>query len=567
MKSICIVNITFIIIFPLDVRPTLWKMSTGIPCDGESVFKLSVVLLCILSLLWLVVLLLFIWVRKIQKEAEKTYKDLSIYFKAAVDVTPPERENSPEIKADSVFSFPLVISNKRAVNSDAEKSWKSINRTFAYSQGDQEGDDKKPVLEDTPETQEYSADVFTLKEPENLENLNDSSGIKTVVDSPSVLFLSGENPVERKCQQKAFRSMRDYLDLCEKSSPVKESSLVLIDVDNSFPATGEEDWLEDETFHEQQSLSMETDARESKEKSTSEKNLESTANLDQPERAKNGANEIIGDEHLSEKITSGISESAKFTNGHLEEDIMVPRQEDEAQILLPNATEQVKKRKPRAKKRPKEKRKSKGYPALPDNNHIEPMQVRKEQEQPDCRIQPGAAQHSELELLRKGTNQDFDEDGNKNVLGENENDKKGKDVSVNHRQAGTKEEAEVEESYEVVGDPSISSQWPKSSRKNTNHPMHDANANLKEQNDQDINDEIYSNIDNDNEGDNDVEPFYVNYQNLKRHVEQGISQDDSHVYADMDELQRESRLSFNNAAFVSADDEPFYVNTAEMKDV
>ena len=542
-------------------------MSTGIPCDGESVFKLSVVLLCILSLLWLVVLFLFIWVRKIQKEAEKTYKDLSIYFKAAVDVTPPERENSPEIKADSVFSFPLVISNKRAVNSDAEKSWKSINRTFAYSQGDQEGDDKKPVLEDTPETQVYSADVFTLKEPENLENLNDSSGIKTVVDSPSVLFLSGENPVERKCQQKAFRSMRDYLDLCEKSSPVKESSLVLIDVDNSFPATGEEDCLEDETFHEQQSLSMETDARESKEKSTSEKNLESTANLDQPERAKNGANEIIGDEHLSEKITSGISESAKFTNGHLEEDIMVPRQEDEAQILLPNATEQAKKRKPRAKKRPKEKRKSKGYPALPDNNHIEPMQVRKEQEQPDCRIQPGAAQHSELELLRKGTNQDFDEDGNKNVLGENENDKKGKDVSVNHRQAGTKEEAEVEESYEVVGDPSISSQWPKSSRKNTNHPMHDANANLKEQNDQDINDEIYSNIDNDNEGDNDVEPFYVNYQNLKRHVEQGISQDDSHVYADMDELQRESRLSFNNAAFVSADDEPFYVNTAEMKDV
>ena len=545
----------------------MWKMSTGIPCDGESVFKLSVVLLCILSLLWLVVLFLFIWVRKIQKEAEKTYKDLSIYFKAAVDVTPPERENSPEIKADSVFSFPLVISNKRAVNSDAEKSWKSINRTFAYSQGDQEGDDKKPVLEDTLETQEYSAGVFTLKEPENLENLNDSSGIKAVVDSPSVLFLSGENPVERKCQQKAFRSMRDYLDLCEKSSPVKESSLVLIDVDNSFPATGEEDWLEDETFHEQQSLSMETDARESKEKSTSEKNLESTANLDQPERAKNGANEIIGDEHLSEKITSGISESAKFTNGHLEEDIMVPRQEDEAQILLPNATKQVKKRKPRAKKQPKEKRKSKGYPALPDNNHIEPMQVRKDQEQPDCRIQPGAAQHSELELLRKGTNQDFDEDGNKNVLGENENDKKGKDVSVNHCQAGTKEEAEVEESYEVVGDSSISSQWPKSSRKNTNHPMHDANANLKEQNDQDINDEIYSNIDNDNEGDNDVEPFYVNYQNLKRHVEQGISQDDSHVYADMDELQRESRLSFNNAAFVSADDEPFYVNTAEMKDV
>ena len=545
----------------------MWKMSTGIACDGESVFKLSVVLLCILSLLWLVVLFLFIWVRKIQKEAEKTYKDLSIYFKAAVDLTPPERENSPEIKADSVFPFPLVISNKRAVNSEAEKSWKSINRTFAYSQGDQEGDDKKPVLEDTPETQEYSADVFTLKEPENLENLNDSSGIKAVVDSPSVLFLSGENPVERKCQQKAFRSMRDYLDLCEKSSPVKESSLVLIDVDNSFPATGEEDWLEDETFHEQQSLSMETDARESKEKSTSEKNLESTANLDQPERAKNGANEIIGDEHLSEKITSGISESAKFTNGHLEEDIMVPRQEDEAQILLPNATKQVKKRKPRAKKQPKEKRKSKGYPALPDNNHIEPMQVRKEQEQPDCRIQPGAAQHSELELLRKGTNQDFDEDGNKNVLGENENDKKGKDVSVNHCQAGTKEEAEVEESYEVVGDPSISSQWPKSSRKNTNHPMHDANANLKEQNDQDINDEIYSNIDNDNEGDNDVEPFYVNYQNLKRHVEQGISQDDSHVYADMDELQRESRLSFNNAAFVSADDEPFYVNTAEMKDV
>ena len=542
-------------------------MSTGIPCDGESVFKLSVVLLCILSLLWLVVLFLFIWVRKIQKEAEKTYKDLSIYFKAAVDVTPPERENSPEIKADSVFSFPLVISNKRAVNSDAEKSWKSINRTFAYSQGDQEGDDKKPVLEDTPETQEYSADVFTLKEPENLENLNDSSGIKAVVDSPSVLFLSGENPVERKCQQKAFRSMRDYLDLCEKSSPVKESSLVLIDVDNSFPATGEEDWLEDETFHEQQSLSMETDARESKEKSTSEKNVESTANLDQPERAKNGANEIIGDGHLSEKITSGISESAKFTNGHLEEDIMVPRQEDEAQILLPNATKQVKKRKPRAKKQPKEKRKSKGYPALPDNNHIEPMQVRKEQEQPDCRIQPGAAQHSELELLRKRTNQDFDEDGNKNVLGENENDKKGKDVSVNHCQAGTKEEAEVEESYEVVGDPSISSQWPKSSRKNTNHPMHDANANLKEQNDQDINDEIYSNIDNDNEGDNDVEPFYVNYQNLKRHVDQGISPDDSHVYADMDELQRESGLFLNNAAFVSADDEPFYVNTAEMKDV
>lgn len=542
-------------------------MSTGIPCDGESVFKLSVVLLCILSLLWLVVLFLFIWVRKIQKEAEKTYKDLSIYFKAAADVTPPERENSPEIKADSVFSFPLVISNKRAVNSDAEKSWKSINRTFAYSQGDQEGDDKEPVLEDSPGTQAYPADVFTLKEPENLENLNDSSGIKTVDDSPSVLFLSGENPGERKCQQKAFRSMRDYLDLCERSSPVKESSLVLIDVDNSFLATGEEDWLEDETFHEQQSLSMETDARESKEKSTSEKNLESTANLDQPERAKNGANEIIGDEHLSEKITFGISESAKFTNGHLEEDIMFPRQEDEAQILLPNATEQVKKRKPRAKKRPKEKRKSKGYPALPDNNHIEPMQVRKEQEQPDCRIQPGAAQHSELELLRKGTNQDFDEDGNKNVHGENENDNKGKDVLVNNCQAGTKEEAEVEESYEVVGDPSISSQWPKSSRKNTNHPMHDANANLTEQNDQDINDEIYSNIDNDNEGDNDVEPFYVNYQNLKRHVEQGISQDDSHVYADMDELQRESGLSFNNAAFVSADDEPFYVNTAEMKDV
>ena len=59
-----------------------------------------------------------------------------------------------------------------------------------------------------------------------------------------MLFLSGENPGERKCQQKAFRSMRDYLDLCEKSSPVKESSLVLNDVDNSFPATGEEDWLD-----------------------------------------------------------------------------------------------------------------------------------------------------------------------------------------------------------------------------------------------------------------------------------------------------------------------------------
>ena len=555
---------------PLDVRPTLWKMSTGIPCDGESVFKLSVVLLCILSLLWLVVLFLFIWVRKIQKQAEKTYKDLSIYFKAAVDVTPPGRENSPEIKADSVFSFPLVISNKRAVavNSDAEKSWKSINRTFAYSQGDQEGDDKKPVLEDSPGTQEYSADVFTLKEPENLENLNDFSGIKAVDDSPSVLFLSGENPGERKCQQKVFRSMRDYLDLCEKSSPVKESSLVLIDVDNSFPAMGEEDWPEDETSHEQQSLSMETDATESKEKSTSEKNLESTANLDQPERAKNGANEIIGDEHLSEKITSGISESAKSANGHLEEDnSMVPRQQDEAQILLPNATQQVKKRKPRTKKRPKEKRKSKGYPALPDNNHIEPMQVRKEQEHPDCRIQPGPAEHSELELFRKGTDQDFDEDGDKNVLAENENGKKGKDVSVNHCQAGTKEEAKVEESYEVVRDPSISSQWQPSSPKSTNHPMHDANANLTEQNDQDINDEIYSNIDNNNEGYNDVELFYVNHQNLKRHVNQGISPDDSHVYADMDELQRESGLFFNNAAFVSADDEPFYVNTAEMKGV
>ena len=544
-------------------------MSTGIPCDGEYVFKLSVVLSCILSLLWLVVLFLFIWVRKIEKQAEKTYKDLSIYFKAAADVTPPERENSPEIKAGGVFSFPLVISNKRAVNSDAETSWKIINRTFAYSQGDQEGDDKKPVLRESSETQEYSADVFTVTDPENLENLNDSSGIKTVDDSPSVLFLSDENPGERKCQQKAFRSMRDYLDLCEKSSPVKESSLVLIDVDNSFPAIGEEDWLEDETFQEQHSLSMETDVRESKEKSTGGKNLESTANLDQPEGAKNGANEIIGDEHLSEKITSGILESAKSANGNLEEDITVPRHEDEAQILLPNATEQVKKRKPKAKKGPKEKRKSKGYPALPVDNHIEPMQVRKEQEQLDCGTQPGAAQHSVLELFGKGTNQDFDEDGNKKILGENENDKKGEGVSVNHCQAGTKEEAEAEESYEVVGDPSISSQWPTSSPKNTNHPVHDANANLTEQtdDDQDINDEIYSNIDNNNDGYNDVQPFYVNYQNLKRHVEQGISQDDSHVYADMDELQRGSGLFINNAAFVSADDEPFYVNTAEIMGV
>lgn len=116
------------------------------PVDDDFSLKLSIILLCFLSLLWTFVVLLFFWLRRIHQRVDKAYKDWNVYPKLVhLDVKENEIENVTEIK--NTYTLPLVITNKRAENSEASKSWKDIDRTFAYALTDHEESESLSGLE------------------------------------------------------------------------------------------------------------------------------------------------------------------------------------------------------------------------------------------------------------------------------------------------------------------------------------------------------------------------------------------------------------------------------------
>ena len=549
-------------------------MSDGISSNADFIFKVSVILLCFLSLLLFFVLLLVLWLRKIQKRVDRVCKEWIVYSKVAVDIIPPEAENLPEMK--NGFSFPLVISNKRAVNCETTKSWENINRTFAYAQAHHEEDEGQPDLEGMPvaqgEDQTSEVDGSTSREAALPKVPKDTPCVKIAEDSPSVLFLSGEYPDEKHGDRRIFTTLHGHA-VCEEPTPAKkEYSLVLIDADNTSPENKED------------SLSKENNILETEEKSFDEKHSahSQAVFMDKSSEKSNRSKDSHGEKPPSQG-TSGVSESAECT---------MPRHEDDSEILIPTATEPNEKCKPkprkRTKKRSKGQRKSRSESVVAVSNlhklkHVENLaedeHTERENVAQEWTFRQANEQHSEAQ---NGIHQNSGQGGHENLLAEhvgNLASKTGPDDPVIPHPASAsakmyvqmQRHGGVEDSYESITTLGPK-KWPTESPGNTNHVKYDVDKHTREstQDFENLNEEVYSNIDNDIDGVKDISagarPLYDNYNDYQHDVNEEFA-DNSHIYANADELQQEPVMFNDNLAFENADEGPIYVNITNVLDV
>ena len=219
-------------------------MSGQSSTDEAFVLKLSVVLLCFLSLLGVFVVLLFLWLRKINQRVNDVCKKWSIYSKLALNVEQTETENLTEIKNTS--PFPLVLFNK--LNKPSEKcqtglkTWKSIKRDFAYARTDPVEIDNPPCSEGTSaaDEDEISFDCQNIQEETLARDSEDASPVtpascsKIANGSPALLFLTGGNSDEEVVRRRNFVTLKgeqEDEEAFDVSAPVQKKRLVLVEAE------------------------------------------------------------------------------------------------------------------------------------------------------------------------------------------------------------------------------------------------------------------------------------------------------------------------------------------------
>lgn len=128
--------------------------------NEETILKLSVVLLCFLSLLLPLVLFLVVWLRRIQSRVDSISNEWSVLCKLAPSDEPltPATETQHEIP--NALSDSLVIFNQQAEGSDENNTWKHIPRGFVYSHVYDDGDGPRPDEEQSAcQSQEDAREV------------------------------------------------------------------------------------------------------------------------------------------------------------------------------------------------------------------------------------------------------------------------------------------------------------------------------------------------------------------------------------------------------------------------
>lgn len=224
------------------------------PANEDFVFQLSVLLLCLLFTQWIFVALLFIWLRKICQRADQVYKEWNVYSKLNLDVKQTGTESSTEAK--NTYSIPLVIANRRAVNSETKKAptLLKIDRTFAYTQADDEAVEQ-PSLTRTPAAEGEAEDVALnsssnklapKKIPLDSEDAPlEASGLKANNNDPVLLYLNGG--VDDNARKGLFETLKGSQDVRgEYSLPGQKERIVLVEVTNAVQVHNEEETLSSE---------------------------------------------------------------------------------------------------------------------------------------------------------------------------------------------------------------------------------------------------------------------------------------------------------------------------------
>ena len=535
-------------------------MSGGIS-NEDFVFKLSVVLLCLLSLLWIFVLFLFVWLRKIHQRVDRASKEWSVYSKLALDVTP----NSPE--SEKTYWLPLVISNKRAVNSDSSESWKNINRTFAYAQEDHEG--KRRSLEVNSAAQEEDEKtVDGSNSPGELlrADSEDTSDIKIVDDGPASLIIAGEQPEEKHGRRRVFMTLKSREEnekLCKESSPLQKECLVLVEA-NNLPYGSEKTPFRNKRVARQHlsegnNLSVHAQAAEG---SSKENPMPDHIN----ENKKQSVSKVLyaveknGDGVMAEEtlLSKDEQETPVGTSGQSESE-MVPRHGDESQDLMPTENGPKEKGEHKQKKRTRRPR-SKGNRKSSGERLIRRMDKLGEDkhgyltaQHVGDKIADGERKNVAAEL-QETSKEHFEQGGHKEVL------VKRVELSLNQsEESGVLIHGDGEEdNYECITTPD-----------NTPHEKFaDEEPGTKEADVLNTSEEIYSNIDDNISGLRTMSAaaypgaIHVNSEHLDMEYP-----DDSSFYANADEARRESVMFNDNPAFDNADEGPIYVNLREMIDI
>ena len=380
------------------------------PVGEDFALKLSVILLCFLSLLWICVILLLFWLRRIHQRVDKAYKDWSVYSKLVhLDVKQNEIENVTEIK--NTYTFPLVITNKRAENSEASKSWKDIDRTFAYALADHEETESLSGLEGASSSaaQEVQTavdrkDTQGESTQRDLEDASPASGVKIANDGPAMLFLTGGHPADDHIGgRKIFKTLKGAQgneEVCGQLVPSPKERIVLVEAKH-FIFEKEANCLSNGTVVEQ-SRGNDTSYFEA----VSELNgVEPAPGISLLGKERNTEGKIIVD---GDKLSSKHAQERQVDTSGVPEPSTLPRRDGEAETLISAES------KPKGKGKHKRKR-----PAMRntkdkcrENRELtKPLKKADEDEQGDL-----TSQHS------------------KNKVAENDVDKTGIKVVVNEGQ-------------------------------------------------------------------------------------------------------------------------------------
>lgn len=305
-------------------------MSGRSSTDEAFTLKLAVVLLCFLSLLWVFVVFLFLWLRKINRRVNEVCKKWSICSKLVLNVEQTETENLTEIKNTS--PFPLVLFNK--LNKPSEKcqtslkTWNSIKRDFAYAGTDPEEIDNPSCSEGTSVVDEdkISFDCPNIQEETlagDSEDASPVSGNKITNGGPALLFLTGGNSDEEVVGRRNFVTLKgeqENEEAFDESTPVHKKRLVLVETEHLF--------YEDETTF----LPNGTITRKSIPKEPVQLPQEPNKEQPVPENVK-VENNTVGVVHGDKLPGKDMEENRAGASG-LSEKNSVPLNEDEAEYCI-----------------------------------------------------------------------------------------------------------------------------------------------------------------------------------------------------------------------------------------
>ncbi|XP_078374284.1 uncharacterized protein LOC144657795 [Oculina patagonica] len=170
--------------------------------DEGFVSKIALVLLCLSSLLWIIVLFLIFWLGKIHHRVDSISKRRSVYCRlVSCEETPVTKENQPEVESPS-SPLPLVFYNQQAADSDIVNSWKHMHRAFAYASVRSDVVAPHPSSEETASMSPVEGkasvdDAKTQEEPTPVPDVPVTSYLQ-IVDSNStiVAISSSDRPVK-----------------------------------------------------------------------------------------------------------------------------------------------------------------------------------------------------------------------------------------------------------------------------------------------------------------------------------------------------------------------------------